>query len=186
MPISDQEVRDLTAVGHGLREGEPVSLGSVNWADAAFLALRSFGTHEAAFMRDRAGRYSQAIGLARLVLNNDGPLRWDRALDYLDDAVAVTHEQHWAACLADGATEEAVERFLGPRGTPPPPVDFQAFLNGLREACEYAEDPEEVDYEVDDSVDALIEYKNALEDALGRVVAEGTGWMRPEPPEAQG
>lgn len=57
-----------------------------------------------------------------------------------------------------------------------PEVDYDAFLKRLRHDCEYAEDPED-DPDAVDSVDSLIDYKNALEETLGRVVAEGTAWM---------
>jgi hypothetical protein len=44
------------------------------------------------------------------------------------------------------------------------------YLLQMRRDCEYAPDPDEVDYPVNDSVDALIDYKDALEDAHGSLL----------------
>lgn len=43
-------------------------------------------------------------------------------------------------------------------------------IEELKRDCAYHEQPDEADFEVDDSVDALINYKDALED---RAYAEG-------------
>lgn len=47
-------------------------------------------------------------------------------------------------------------------------MDATKDMRALAEACAYAAEPEDVDYEVDDSVDALINYKDGLEDLAGQ------------------
>jgi len=69
------------------------------------------GAHEHEYMLERGGVFCQAVGLARLALQNGQP---ERALGYLDGACTETHELHWRACLADGHDPALIEAFLGP------------------------------------------------------------------------
>lgn len=53
-------------------------------------------------------------------------------------------------------------------------TDSQKILADLRESCGYSDGTDEVDYEVNESVDALIDYKDALEGLVGQLI-EGKG-----------
>ena len=69
-------------------------------------------SYEGAYMIDRAGTMSSAIGLARLALS-DGDAA--KAARILDDCCDDLHEAHWLACLNDGYAPASIERLLGPR-----------------------------------------------------------------------
>lgn len=66
-------------------------------------------------------------------------------------------------------------------------TDIYKELEDLKRDIGYHESPEDADFEVDDSVDALIDYKNALEDLVvakekeaGRFARELEGMLYPE------
>lgn len=65
---------------------------------------------------------------------------------------------------------QAAERLEECRAT----VEPEKVLAALRADCGYSDGADDVDYEVNDSVDALIDYKDALEGLVGQLI-EGKG-----------
>lgn len=69
---------------------------------------------EDAYMLERGGVMSSAIGLARLWLSHGDP---GKAAEILDDCCDELHRLHWDACLADGHEHRTIAMLLGPRNT---------------------------------------------------------------------
>jgi hypothetical protein len=69
-------------------------------------------SHEYQYMLDRGGVMSQAIGLARLALQQGDPAKAAKALDECCDEL---HRKHWEAAEQDGWGPEKIEQLLGGR-----------------------------------------------------------------------